>query len=90
MICESASARGPARRLFARCLAACALALAGLLLSPATARAAVAEPAPREEEEFDFMNFLAHRGLHDLNNESWIAYGQVTDIWSLKLAFPAK
>jgi high affinity Mn2+ porin len=54
------------------------------------ARAEVAEPSGRADEAFDFMNFLARRGLHDLDNEAWNAYGQITDIWSLKLAFPAK
>jgi hypothetical protein len=51
--------------------------------------AAVAEPSEREDEAFDFMNFLSHRGLHDLHDEYWNAYGQTTDIYSLKLPFTA-
>ena len=35
----------------------------------------VAEPAPREEDESDVMNWLAHEGLHKIKEESWNAYG---------------
>jgi high affinity Mn2+ porin len=70
----------PRRRLIA------SLAFAAALLAPSTGLAAVAEPSGREDEAFDFMNYLAHRGVHDLDEEPWNAYGQVTDIWSLKLA----
>ncbi len=56
---------------------------------PATARSAVAEPEPRENEAFDFMNLLAKKGWHDLENERWNAYGQFTFISSWKDSFPA-
>lgn len=65
------------------------LALSAALLLPRAARAAVAEPSGREDAAFDMMNYLTHRGLHDLDDEAWNAYGQVTDIWSMKLGFPA-
>ncbi|MDE2387698.1 MAG: carbohydrate porin, partial [Betaproteobacteria bacterium] len=47
------------------------------------------EPDPRAETEFDFMNVLSKKGLHDLKNERWNAYGQFTYISSWKGAFPA-
>jgi high affinity Mn2+ porin len=73
--------------LFTRILSSALFA--ALLLSASHARAEVAEPAGRADEAFDFMNLLAHHGLHDLNDEYWNAYGQITDIWSLKLGFHA-
>jgi high affinity Mn2+ porin len=36
------------------------------------------------------MNLLSYHRLHDLNDEDWNAYGQITDIWSQKLGFPEK
>ena len=47
------------------------------------------EPDPRAKDAFDFMNVLAKKGLHDLNNERWNAYGQFTYISSWKGGFPA-
>jgi hypothetical protein len=70
-------------------LAAAAAAAAALAVA-VSARAEVAEPAAHEDTAFDLMNLLAHRGLHDLNDESWNLYGQVTDIWSAKMPFHAK
>ena len=35
------------------------------------------------------MNYLSDRGLHDINDESWNAYGQFTYISSWKLPFKA-
>lgn len=61
-----------------------------LLLSVGQVHAGVTEPEPRGEEEFDFMNVLAKKGLHDLKDERWNAYGQFTYISSWKGAFPAK
>ena len=52
--------------------------------------AAVAEPDPRDEAQFDIMNELAARGLHDLKDEAWNAYGQITFINSWKSNFSAK
>lgn len=59
------------------------------ILPFATAQGEVAEPEPREPEQFDFMNVLAKRGLHDMEDERWNAYGQFTYISSWKSAFPA-
>ncbi len=72
-----------------RALAAGVAILAGTLLAASSARAEVAEPSGRADQAFDFMNLLSHHGLHDLSDEDWNAYGQLTDIWSLKLGFPA-
>jgi high affinity Mn2+ porin len=58
---------------------------AAFAASPAYAQ--VAEPGPRDEEAFDVMNLLADRGLHELQNERWNAYGQYTYISSFKQPF---
>jgi high affinity Mn2+ porin len=79
MFARSTATR-PSRQLIA------SLAVVVALMAPSTARAGVAEPSGREDAAFDMMNYLTHRGLHDLDDEAWNAYGQVTDIWSLKLA----
>ena len=60
-----------------------------LLLASAPAWAQAAPPAGHEDEAFDFMNLLAHHGLHDIDDESWNAYGQFTYISSWKLPFSA-
>ncbi len=54
-------------------------------LGAESARAQVARPTPRPDEAFDFMNLLASLGLHDYDDETWNAYGQVTWISSFKL-----
>ncbi len=54
-----------------------------------TARAEVAEPAPRADDEFDVMNWLTDQGLHNMKEEAWNAYGQFTYISSYQSAFPA-
>ncbi|HLJ85317.1 MAG TPA: carbohydrate porin [Candidatus Angelobacter sp.] len=46
-------------------------------------------PAPRPEEQPSLMKVLADRGEHDIDNESWNAYGQFTYISSWKNSFPA-
>lgn len=66
-----------------------ALTLFYLLFSVVPAWAGVTEPDPRAQEEFDFMNLLSKKGLHDLEDERWNAYGQFTYISSWKEAFPA-
>jgi hypothetical protein len=53
------------------------------------ATAAVSEPAERPDQQFDFMNLLTHYGLHDIKDESWNAYGQLTYISSYHPAFSA-
>lgn len=77
------SFRGGARRFLSGLLVLCAIACNGL-------RAEVAEPEPRDDDQFDIMNELSQRGLHDLQNETWNAYGQVTFINSWKSNFSAK
>jgi hypothetical protein len=62
---------------------------AALLLAAAPARANVAEPEGRAEDAFDFMNLLARHHLHDLDDETWNAYGQLTWISNFKLPFSA-
>jgi hypothetical protein len=66
------------------------LASATGLLCPLLARAQDAPPGPHAEDAFDFMTLLSHAGLHDLQNESWNAYGQLTWIQQFKAGFPAK
>jgi high affinity Mn2+ porin len=67
-----------------------AIVFAGVALVVSPANAEVAEPAPRADEAFDFMNLLSYHHLHDLNDEDWNAYGQITDIWTQKFGFHAK
>ncbi|HWL84769.1 MAG TPA: carbohydrate porin [Polyangiaceae bacterium] len=82
MIRLSKIRRGPLRGLVA-CAVACILSIA------APARAGVTEPGERPDQQFDFMNLLSHLGLHDIDNESWNAYGQFTYITSYKAPFSA-
>ena len=70
-----------------RLAGACLIARVLFASSPASAQAA--PPAGHEDAAFDFMNLLAHRGLHDIDDESWNAYGQYTYISSWKLPFYA-
>ncbi len=72
---------------FLRIFLLCILVL--FSLTSVKVNASVAEPAPREEDEHDVMNWLSHEGLHDLKEEKWNAYGQFTYISSWKSAFPA-
>ena len=69
-----------------------AAALAGLAFTGWVPRvhAEVSEAAPRPDEQFDVMNLLSHNGLHDIDNESWNAYGQFTWISSYKAPFSAR
>jgi hypothetical protein len=66
-----------------------ALAGASVLLCSPAARAQAAPPASHHDEAFDIMNVLAHHGLHDIDDETWNAYGQFTYISSWKLPFHA-
>ncbi len=70
-----------ARLAFRVGLVACAL------LASTRASAQDGPPAPHEDAAFDFMNLLSHHGLHDLDNERWNVYGQLTYISSWKPAF---
>ncbi len=67
-------------------------ALTGLVItgSASQTHAEVSEAAPRPDEQFDVMNLLSHNGLHDIDNESWNAYGQFTWISSYKAPFSAR
>lgn len=47
-----------------------------------------AEPSPREAG-YDLMQYLADKGLHDIDDESWNFYGQMTYINSTKNGFTA-
>ncbi len=71
-----------------RGLFACFAATSALFV-PAVARAQAAPPAAHEDAAFDFMNLLARHGLHDIEDESWNAYGQFTYISTWKPPFPA-
>ncbi len=51
---------------------------------------AAAEPDARANDAFDFMNLLTRHHLHDLNDERWNVYGQLTWISSFKLPFAAQ
>jgi hypothetical protein len=63
--------------------------VAAALAVSAPAAAGVVEPDERPDEQFDFMNLLAHHGLHDNEDERWNFYGQSTEITSFKLPFSA-
>lgn len=47
-------------------------------------------PEPRPDQQPTLMKVLAARGEHDLDNESWNAYGQFTYISSWKPPFSAR
>ena len=53
------------------------------------ARAAVSEPDPRARGSIRFHECTGEKGVHDLKDERWNAYGQFTYISSWKGAFPA-
>jgi hypothetical protein len=72
----------------ARCLVA-GLAALYIVFTSAVVRAQGAPPGGHEDAAFDFMNLLSHGGLHDIENETWNAYGQFTAISNWKLPFSA-
>lgn len=55
-----------------------------------SARAQVATPSARPDDAFDVMNVLARKGLHDLRQERWNAYGQISYIHQYKPSFAAR
>jgi len=65
----------------------CGAVAASLFFAASGAHAEVSEPSEHPDASFDFMNLLAHHGLHDLDDELWNAYGQLTGITQLKLPF---
>jgi hypothetical protein len=60
-----------------------------VLLASSLASAQNGTPAPRPEDEVSIMQYLADKGLHDIENENWNAYGQFTYISSWKPSFHA-
>ncbi len=62
---------------------------AGLVLAAAPASAQAGPPSGHHNEAFDVMNFLADHHIHDIDDESWNAYGQFTYLSSWKLPFHA-
>src|SRR4051794_21438761 len=82
--------RGGHRRRDPQRLALAALAFAAGLLTSSVARAQAGHPGAHDDDAFDFMNELAHHGLHDIDEEPWNAYGQFTYISSWMLPFSAK
>jgi high affinity Mn2+ porin len=65
------------------------LLLIGLLVATAPAVAQNGAPGARSSDEPSMMQLLADNGLHDIDDESWNAYGQFTFIDSYKPSFPA-
>ena len=63
--------------------------LISFLLASSLASAQNGTPAPRPTMQFSFMQLLADKGLHNIENESWNAYGQFTYISSWKPSFSA-
>jgi hypothetical protein len=59
------------------------------LMTTGRAWAGVTEPEKRADDAFDFMNLITREHLHDLDDELWNAYGQVSWIESFKLPFHA-
>ena len=66
-----------------------AFLVARIVLASAPASAQAAPPAGHEDQAFDVMNLLAHDGLHEIDDEAWNAYGQLTYISSYKPPFHA-
>jgi hypothetical protein len=64
-------------------------AVAAVALTAHPAAAEPCEPEAHSAAAFDVMNALADRGLHDLTDEAWNAYAQLTTIYNRKLAFAA-
>jgi high affinity Mn2+ porin len=65
------------------------LLLGIILLASGPASAQNGSPGHPAAEQPTFMKVLAEHGLHDIEDESWNAYGQFTYISSWKPPFPA-
>jgi len=63
--------------------------LGAILLASLPVAAQNGSPAPRPDDQFSFMQLLADEGRHDIENESWNAYGQFTYISNWKPSFRA-
>jgi high affinity Mn2+ porin len=66
------------------------LAAVAVFFVASSARAEVSEATGHRDDAFDFMNLMSDHKLHNLDDESWNAYGQLTYISSWKLAMPAR
>jgi high affinity Mn2+ porin len=60
-----------------------------VVLAPSPAFPQSASSPERPDEPFSFMALLDEHGLHDTENETWNAYGQLTYIYSWKPQFSA-
>src|SRR3984957_20402142 len=60
-----------------------------ILLASLPVRAQNGSPGPRTDDQPSLMKTLAEDGDHDIEEESWNAYGQFTYISSWKPSFPA-
>ncbi len=60
-----------------------------LLLVTSPVLAQVSRPPGHADDAFDFMNLLSDLGLHNYDDETWNAYGQLTWISSFKAPFHA-
>ena len=65
------------------------LVSAAILGASVPLQAQVAAPGPRPDAQFDMMNVLTDHRLHNIDDERWNVYGQLTYISSWKLRFPA-
>jgi high affinity Mn2+ porin len=81
--------KGPRRSLVGASAFVGVCLVARILLTTTPARAQGAPPAGHQDQAFDLMNLLAHHDLHDIEDESWNAYGQFTYISSWKPSFQA-
>jgi high affinity Mn2+ porin len=72
-----------------RCAKTFTAVLTTVLLASSLAYGQDGAPAPRTGDDFSFMKMLADKGDHDIENESWNAYGQFTYISSWKPDFNA-
>jgi hypothetical protein len=73
-----------------RSLPLAVLTLCALLSAPLRAGAEPTEPDAHGDAAFDVMNALARRGLHQLDDEAWNAYTQLTTIYNYKAGFAAR
>jgi high affinity Mn2+ porin len=60
-----------------------------VLLESPRANAQAAAPAGHDDAAFDLMNILAQRGYHNIDDERWNLYGQLTFISGWKTPFGA-
>jgi high affinity Mn2+ porin len=66
-----------------------ALVFASLFAAAIPLAAQNGSPAPIPEDQASLMKVLAANGLHNIEDETWNAYGQFTYISSWKPSFPA-